>query len=76
MNVHTPIAAVVERLGVKSRADNIAIAEAPALLAELKRLLAVCIQMDAEQEGIRPTEEEYMAAVQGAAKAIFRAENP
>jgi hypothetical protein len=56
-------------------ADRRLIAAAPELLAELKNLLKVCVDMDAENDNEKPTEAEYIAAIQSAAKAIFRAED-
>lgn len=49
------------------------IATAPALLGALLKLHRVCVAMDLKNQMERPTEEEYQAAIAGAAAAITSA---
>jgi len=46
---------------------------APETLEALRELLEVCIGMDAEQQGERPTEDRYQAAVAAAADSLAKA---
>jgi hypothetical protein len=67
-------------LSVSERDDEVVsanarlMAAAPELLANLKKLLAVCVAMDAEQDNERPDEADYQAAIVSAARVIKAAE--
>jgi hypothetical protein len=58
----------------ESQANVRLIAAAPELLANLKKLLAICVVMDAEQDNERPDETDYQAAIVSAARVIKAAE--
>jgi hypothetical protein len=45
-------------------------AAVPEVLVALRTLHTVCKRMDAEQDGDRPSEDEYLAAMGGAAKCF------
>lgn len=54
----------------RNEANALLIAASPTLLAALRELHRVCVGMDHPDQMQRPEEEEYLAAVAGAAAAL------